>query len=120
MVIDNLSIVITDSEVELTNKLKIKLTDLHHVYLVDQSSLRKIREDLGDTMCKIHENCTALIVNSPEEMETTPGVVSYLTSLLAGQNVYSLAFASCYTETTIIVRRQHALKSYEILSKVVG
>jgi hypothetical protein len=53
-------------------------------------------------------------------METTPGVVSYLTSLLSGQNISSLAFASCYTETTIVVERKDALKSYEILSKAVG
>lgn len=72
------------------------------------------------SLCRIHEDCTALIVNSPEQKETTPGVVWYLASLLSAQNVYSLAFASCYTETTIIIERTDTIKSYEILSKVIG
>jgi 23S rRNA-/tRNA-specific pseudouridylate synthase len=120
MILDNLSIVITDKESEMTNKMKIKLSDLHYVYLVEKGQLRKIRETVKNNLRLIHEDCTALIINSPEQMETTPGVVWYLTSLLSAQNVYSLAFASCYTETTIVIQRGDAIKSYEILSKVIG
>lgn len=120
MVLDNLSIVITYKEFEIMNKMKIKLSDLHYVYLVEKGSLKKIRETVKNNLCLIHEDCTAIVVNSPEQMETTPGVVWYLTSLLSSQNVYSLAFASCYTETTIVIERADAIKSYEILSKVIG
>jgi predicted nucleic acid-binding protein len=120
MILDNLSIVIADKEFEITNKMEIKLSDLHYVYLVEKSFLKKIRDIVKNNLCLIHEECTALIINSPEKMETTPGVVWYLTSLLSAQNVYSLAFASCYTETTIVIQRKDAIKSYEILSKVIG
>jgi predicted nucleic acid-binding protein len=120
LLLDNLSIVVTRRDFDFENKMKIKLTDLHYVYLVEKASLDEIRERAGCDLCQIHEDCTALIIHSPEETEITPGVVSYLTSLLSGQGVYSLAFASCYTETTIVVKREDALKSYEILSKVVG
>lgn len=120
MILDNLSIVIADKEFEIINKMKIKLSDLHYVYLVEKALLKKIREIVKDNLCLIHEDCTALIINSSEQMETTPGVVWYLTSLLSAQNVYSLAFASCYTETTIVIQRKDAIKSYEILSKVIG
>lgn len=120
MILDNLSIVVTNKEFEIMNKMKIKLSDLHYVYLVEKGSLNEIRETFSDSLCLIHEDCTALVVNSPEQTQTTPGVVSYMTSLLSAQNVYSLAFASCYTETTIVVERADALKSYEILSKVIG
>ena len=120
MILDNLSIVITDREFEIMNKMKIKLSDLHYVYLVERSVLKKVRETVKRNLCLIHEECTALVVNSPEQMETTPGVVWYLTSLLSSQNVYSLAFTSCYTETTIVIERKDAIKSYEILSKVIG
>ena len=120
MILDNLSIVITDKESEIANKIKIKLSDLHYVYLIEKGLLKKIRETVKDKLCLIHEDCTALIINSPPEMESTPGVVWYLTSLLSAQNVYSLAFASCYTETTIIVQRKDAIKSYGILSRIIG
>ena len=120
MLLDNLSIVITSKELEIVNKMKIKLTDLHYVYLVEKASLKEITETAAHDLCLARENCAAIVINSPERMETTPGVVSYLTSLLSGQNISSLAFASCYTETTIVVERKDALKSYEILSKAVG
>jgi len=120
MVLDNLSIVMTDKEFEIMNKMKIKLSDLHYVYLVEKGLLKKIREAVKHNLSLIHEDCTALVVNSPEQMETTPGVVWYLTSLLSTQNVYSLAFTSCYTETTIVIERKDAIKSYEILSRVIG
>ena len=120
MILDNLSIVITDREFEITNKMKIKLSDLHYVYLVEKGLLKKIRETVKRNLCLVHEDCTALVVNSPEQMETTPGVVWYLTSLLSSQNVYSLAFTSCYTETNIVIERKDAIKGYEILSRVIG
>jgi len=120
MVLDNLSIVVTNKDLEIINKLKIKLSDLHYVYLVDKNSLKEVRAKVRQNLCRVHEDCAALIVNSPEQMETTPGVVSYLTSLLSAQDVHSLAFASCYTETTIVVERTDALTSYEIMSKVIG
>ena len=120
MILDNLSIVMTDREFEIMNKMKIKLSDLHYVYLVEKGLLKKIRETVKHNLSLIHEDCTALVINSPEQMETTPGVVWYLTSLLSSQNVYSLAFTSCYTETTIVIERKDAIKSYEILSRVIG
>jgi predicted nucleic acid-binding protein len=121
MILDNLSIVVTNKDFDFENKMKIKLTDLHYVYLVEKASLENIKKKTDqNNMYQIHGDCTALVIHSPEETEITPGVVAYLTSLLSGQSVYSLAFASCYTETTIVVKREDALKSYEILSKVVG
>ena len=120
MVLDNLSIVVTNKDFDIINKLKIKLSDLHYVYLVDNNSLKEVRAKVRQNLCQVHEDCAALIVNSPEQMETTPGVVSYLTSLLSAQDVHSLAFASCYTETTIVVERTDALTSYQIMSRVIG
>jgi len=120
MVIDNLSIVMTHKEFEIVNKIKMKLSDLNYVYVVEKGSLKKIQELTKSSLRLIHEECAALVVTSPEQSETTPGVVWYLLSLLSTKNVYSLAFASCYTETTIVVERSDAIESYAILSKVIG
>lgn len=120
MLLDNLSIVVTNKDFEIANKMKIKLSDLHYVYLVEKNLLREVRARVKQNLRDVHEDCAALIVNSPEQMETTPGVVSYLTSLLSAQDVHSLAFVSCFTETTFVVERSNALTSYKIMSEVVG
>jgi hypothetical protein len=120
MVLDNLSIIVTDKNHDIPNKMKIKLTDLHYVYVIEMNELGLIERKVKKNICKVHEYCTALIISSPEIIEERPGIVSYLTSLLSSQNISSLAFTCCHTETTIVVRRKDAIKSYEILSNVIG
>jgi aspartokinase len=120
IVLDNLSIVVTSKDFEIANKMKIKLSDLDYVYLVEKSLLKEVRAKVKQNLRHVHEDCAALTVISPEQMETTPGVVAYLTSLLSAQDVHSLAFASCYTETTFVVERSDALTSYQIMSQIIG
>jgi aspartokinase len=67
-----------------------------------------------------HDNCTMIVMHSPEELEATPGVVAFLTTLLAEQNVNIIEFISCWTETIIVVEKKDSLKAYEVLSNMVG
>ena len=67
-----------------------------------------------------HENCTMIVVHSPEELEATPGVVAFLATLLAEQNVNIVEFISCWTETIMVVEKKDSLKAYEVLSNLVG
>ena len=52
--------------------------------------------------------------------EATPGVVAFLATLLAEQNVNIVEFISCWTETIMVVEKKDSLKTYEILSNMVG
>jgi aspartokinase len=67
-----------------------------------------------------HDNCTMIVVHSPEELEATPGVVAFLATLLAEQNVNIVEFISCWTETIIVVEKKDSLKTYETLTNMVG
>ncbi len=48
------------------------------------------------------------------------GVVAFLTTLLAEQNVNIIEFISCWTETIIVVEKKDSLKTYEALTNIVG
>jgi hypothetical protein len=61
-----------------------------------------------------------IVINSPEELEATVGVVAFLTTLLAEQNVNIVEFISCWTETIIVVEKKDSFKTYEALSNIVG
>ena len=61
-----------------------------------------------------------IVVHSPEELEVTPGVVAFLATLLAEQNVNIIEFISCWTETIMVVEKKDSLKTYEVLSNMVG
>jgi aspartokinase len=113
-VYDRKSVMITSKELNSQTGMKVDLMD-KFVYLLDRSDL----PERISTLVK-HDNCTMIVVHSPEELEVTPGVVAFLTSLLAEQNVNIVEFISCWTETIIVVEKKDSLKTYEVLSSMVG
>jgi hypothetical protein len=113
-VYDRKSVIITTKEMETKSGMKVDLLD-KHLYLLD-------RGDLPERITALvkHENCTMIVVHSPEELEATPGVVAFLATLLAAQNVNIIEFISCWTETIMVVEKHDSLKAYEVLSNIVG
>ncbi len=113
-VYDRKSVIITKSELEAKNGLKVDLLG-KYVYLMDRSDMPERVPSLVK-----HDNCTMAVIHSPEDLEATPGVVAFLTSLLAEQNVNIIEFISCWTETIIVVEKEDSIKAYEVLSNMVG
>jgi aspartokinase len=111
---DRKSVMITTNEINTKTGMKVDLLG-KFVYLLDR----------GDMPGRInalvkHDNCTMIVMHSPEELEATPGFVAFLTTLLAEQNVNIIEFISCWTETIIVVEKKDSLKAYEVLSNLVG
>jgi aspartokinase len=113
-VYDRKSVIITGKELSSQTGMKVDLLG-KFVYLLDRSEL----PERITTLVK-HDNCTMIVVHSPEELEATPGVVAFLATLLAEQNVNIIEFISCWTETIIVVKKKDSLKAYEVLSNLVG
>jgi hypothetical protein len=113
-VYDRKSVIITSKEITSKSGMEIDLLG-KFVYLLDKSDL----PERINALVK-HENCTMIVVHSPKELETTPGVVAFLAALLAEQNVNVVEFISCWTETILVVEKKDSLKTYEILSNIVG
>ena len=113
-VYDRKSVIITTKEIDTKTGMKVDLLG-KVVYLLDRSDMPERTSALVK-----HDNCTMIVVHSPEELEATPGVVAFLTTLLAEQNVNIIEFISCWTETIIVVEKKDSLKAYEVLSNLVG
>ena len=113
-VYDRKSVMITTKEINTKTGMKVDLLD-KYVYLLDKGDL----QGRINALVK-HDNCTMIVMHSPEELEATPGVVAFLTALLAEQNVNIIEFISCWTETIIVVEKKDSLKAYEVLSNIIG
>jgi hypothetical protein len=113
-VYDRKSVMVTGKEVSSKTGMKVDLLD-KFVYLLDRSDV----PERVNALVK-HENCTMIVVHSPEELEATPGVVAFLTTLLAEQGVNIVEFISCWTQTIIVIEKKDSLKVYETLSNLVG
>src|SRR4030042_1890470 len=113
-VYDRKSVIITSNEMETKSGMKVDLLG-KFVYLLDRS-------DMPERISALvrHDNCTMVVIHSPEELEATPGVVAFIATLLAEQNVNIIEFISCWTGTIIVVEKKDSLKAYEVLSNVVG
>jgi hypothetical protein len=113
-VYDRKSVIITAKELATQTGMKVDLLG-KFVYLLDRSEL----PERISALIK-HDNCTMIVIHSPEELEATPGVVAFLATLLAEQNVNIIEFISCWTETILVVEKKDSLKTYEVLSNLVG
>jgi len=109
---DGLRVIVSSKAVEVNAKVAVSLDNVF-VYLMSKSgAISKSRLLLR------HELCGTFVVTSPPLIEETPGVVSYLTSILAEQGINVIEFVSCYTKTLIVVDREDISRTYEILSSV--
>jgi aspartokinase len=114
VVYDRKAVMITSKELSSQSGMKVDLLG-KFVYLLDRNDM----PERISTLVK-HENCTMIVIHSPEELEATPGVVAFLATLLAEQNVNIIEFISCWTETIMVVEKKDSLKAYELLSNMVG
>ena len=115
---DGVHVIISDSELEIENDAKVKI-ERYWVYLTRKDVMKGLGRKARESIVKAHSNCSTIIVYSEENLESSSGVVAFLTSLLAEQNINVMEFISCYTETIIVVGKEDALRSYEILSGIV-
>jgi aspartokinase len=111
---DGMNVIISKRPLKVKSKLIVSLND-KNVYVVD-----KLEEISKDDILSLHKNCGIVVINSPPEIEETPGVVAYLTSILAENNINVIEFISCYTYTILVVDRKDILRTYETLSKIIG
>jgi hypothetical protein len=58
---------------------------------------------------------SAIILQSPKEIITTPGVIAYITDLLYRNGINLTQIISCYIDTLFIVDSKNALNAYRII-----
>ncbi len=114
-VYEGYSVIISDRPLNKQSKIKIELPDCT-IYLTDKEYASNIKENI----LKKNIDCTVILIKSPKEIEDVPGVVAYITSVLAEQNINVLEFISAWVYTTIVVDKKDSLKVYEILNSILG
>ena len=70
-------------------------------------------EDIVD----IQRDQAAIVIVSPIEIISTPGVLAYIANVLAQNHVNITHIESCYTDTIIIVARNDLEKAFTVIMK---
>lgn len=117
--LDNVALIVSNKDIPVKSNARISV-EPYFIIVIGKEFLRDVLKKYEENIVKIYDKCTALLISAPEEIQTTPGVVAFETSILAEQNINVIEFFSCFSHTIIVVNRADALRSYEILSKLIG
>jgi aspartokinase len=118
MLLDRISVIISNKRIRIENDAEVKI-DFYYVYLAKSGAVGSLTKEERYSIVERHDNCSAIVIYSGGNIESTSGVVAFITSLLAEYGINIVELLSCYTETIIVVNRADAVASYELLSGVI-
>ena len=111
---DKIAVVISPEMLDIPYLVTAYLTD-SYVYVIDQT---KLKNEIPEHT-QITTNLVALILISPQIVETTPGFVAFITNLLASRKINIVEFISCSTNTVIVLDTSDALNAFSLLQNLI-
>ena len=109
------AVVISTKQLEGVKPLSFAKSGRHITYILEQRELEK----LDKRPSKVEENLNLITIESPEELEEVPGVISYILGALASEGINVVEFISCYTDTLLVVKQADTERAYSILSRIM-
>jgi hypothetical protein len=110
------AVVIARRELEEIRPLSHVKSGRHMTYIIEQRELERIPPK---AIWRHEENLNLIIIESPEELEDIPGVISHILGSLASEGINVVEFISCYTDTLLLVRQADTERAYRVLSSIM-
>jgi len=108
---------------ELHKEIKNRKGEIHIVEgvlaltLITSQDFEKIIDRyFKNKIIKKDKNLIEIILQSPESLEDVPGVMGYLYSLFAEQNINIVETLSCWTDTIFVIEEKDFEKTVKMLS----
>jgi len=88
--------------------------------IFDERLVNEVIEVIGEENIEVYiDSQCALILISPRSVIEVPGVIAYITSLLARRGINITQIISCHEDTILIVNREDAAEAYRILEDTI-
>jgi len=71
----------------------------------------------GDDIIEVQKGQAAIVVVSPREIMTVPGILAYITNALSQHGINIIHIESCYTDTLIVVSKDDLERAFSVLVK---
>ncbi|MCX6773549.1 MAG: ACT domain-containing protein [Candidatus Micrarchaeota archaeon] len=105
-----------EAQIKKESGLSYVLEGSNNYTLITQGKFAQlIKEKLKYRIMKIDNGMVLINIKSQKEIETIPGVISYLTSLFAENGVNIYEFLSCWTDTIFIIDSKDLNKAINFL-----
>ncbi len=114
--------VFTDDLLELEKKIKKSRSVFYAIegteaitIITAASFLDDIRSSFKSSIIRVWKELALVVIASPEEIEETPGVFSYLSGLLSDRGINVMEAMSCWSETLFVVSESDIAKVLEAM-----
>lgn len=87
----------------------------NYTIITQEKYIHLIEKSMKSAIIKLNKKMVLINIKSQKDIETIPGVVSYLTSLFAENGVNIFEFLSCWTDTIFIIDSKDLNKSINFL-----
>ncbi len=89
------------------------------VLILDDSNFPMSQKILRRDIINERTGLSALTITTSLKITVTPGVIAYITAILARSGINIEEISSCYNDTIIIVRKEDAIQAYRLLEDAV-
>ncbi|MEM4366735.1 MAG: ACT domain-containing protein [Candidatus Anstonellales archaeon] len=79
------------------------------------SNLERIKKEMRGWVLKVEGNLSLILIKSPEEVESVPGVTAYMLSSLAHHGINVVELVSCWKDTIFVVDEKDTGKAMSAL-----
>ncbi len=110
---DKIAVIISNRKLDMPVIASAK-SKSGYTYIVEGNVIERVEHK---DFLKIQKNLSMITIISPESLEDTPGVLSYLLSSLVAENINVVEFVSCYKDTLLVFKDADITKAFEILSE---
>lgn len=87
--------------------------------VAEEDVLREFVRSLGWKGVELRESLASVVVTSPVDIVSTPGVIAHLAVLLALERINIVEMMSSSTETSFILEERDALKAVEVIRREI-
>jgi hypothetical protein len=87
----------------------------NYTIITQEKYILLLEKNTKNEIIKLNKNMILINIKSSKEIETIPGVISFLTSLFAENGVNIYEFLSCWTDTIFIIDSKDLNKSINFL-----
>lgn len=108
--------------IDIEKEIKRKNDVIHIIESVNaitvvttEDYLEKIEKTFKNKILSMNKDLVEITIKSPKELETIPGVASYLFSLFSEYGVNIVETMSCWTDTLFVIKEQDIGKIMQVL-----
>ncbi|MBU0591174.1 ACT domain-containing protein [Candidatus Micrarchaeota archaeon] len=113
-----IAVIISTKYLEGVNSLSYAKSDDYITYIVEQNEIEKLPK--SKVISKLEQNMNLITIESPEELEDVPGVISHVLGALASEGINVVEFISCYTATLLVIKQSDTELAYRVLSNMIS